>query len=257
MALLVHKYGGTSVGTIERIQAVAERIIRDKQLGHDIVVVVSAMAGETDRLIRLAKALADKPEPREYAMLVTTGEQVSSALLAIALTQRGFAARSYSGCQTPIKTDCNYEMGEITHIETAELKNTMANGHIPIVAGFQGMSEQGIMTTLGRGGSDTTAVALAAALEADECRIYTDVDGVYNCDPHVYPQAQKLDEVSIDIMLDMAAKGAKVLQLKAVEIAKRYQVPLRVLSSFAEGSGTIIRYDSELKDRKIAAVNGY
>jgi len=257
MALLIHKYGGTSVGSVERIQAVADRIIRDKQQGYDVVAVVSAMAGETDRLIRLARALQDKPEPREYATLVTTGEQVTTALLAMALMQRGYMARSYSGCQIPIQTDNSYEMAEIMYIDSEALKADLQKQVIPIVAGFQGMSEDGSMTTLGRGGSDSTAVALAAVLQADECRIYTDVDGIYTVDPRINPQAKRLDCVPIETMLEMAAKDAKVLQLRAVEIAHHYRVPLRVLSSFTEGEGTVISYDDMLETSEAIAANGF
>ena len=257
MALLVHKYGGTSVGSIERIQTVADHIIKDKQRGYDVVAVVSAMGGETDRLIRLAKALQTKPEHREYATLVTTGEQVTAALLAMALIQRGYMARSYSGCQTPIQTDNSYEMAEIMSIDTDVLRADLQKGVIPIVAGFQGMSEDGNMTTLGRGGSDSTAVALAAVLQAEECRIYTDVDGVYTADPRLNSQAKRLDCVSIQTMLEMAAKGAKVLQLRAVEIAHHYRVPLRVLSSFAEGEGTVISYEDTLETSEAITSNGF
>lgn len=253
MALLVHKYGGTSVGSIERIQAVADKIIQDYEQGHDVVAVVSAMAGETDRLIRLAKALQNTPNPREYAVLVTTGEQVTTALLAMALMQRGYAARSYSGCQIPIQTDSDYAMAEIAYINTEALQSDLTQRIIPVVAGFQGMNEDGSMTTLGRGGSDTTAVAIAAALNADECRIYTDVDGVYTADPHVQPNAKRLDCVPVETMLKMATNGAKVLQLRAVEIAYQYRVPLRVLSSFTEGEGSIISYEDAMITRMVVA----
>jgi aspartate kinase len=246
MTIVVHKYGGTSVGTLPRMQAVAERIIADTLLGYQVVVVVSAMAGETDRLIQMAKALQLKPEAREYAVLVTTGEQVTTALLAMALLQKGCAARSYSGCQIPIQTDNSYEMAEIKQIDTTSLLADVKQHIIPIVAGFQGMTESGHMTTLGRGGSDTTAIALAAALGAKECKIFTDVAGVYTADPKMNPQAKLLDYVDIDTMLNMASHGAKVLQLRAVELAYQYRVPLRVLSSFDNGVGTVICYPDGL-----------
>lgn len=242
MALFVQKYGGTSVGSVERLRSVAERIAATQQQGHQVVVVVSAMGHETDRLIELARALQRHPDPREYAILVTAGEQISSALLTMALMNLGCLARSYSGSQIPILTDNTYEVAEIKHVDTRRISEDIAKGCIPIVAGFQGLSQYGNLTTLGRGGSDATAVALAAALGADECQIYTDVDGVYNKDPNIYPDALLLPEISYQDMLAMANAGARVLQKKAVEIAGQYRVPLRVLSSFKENQGTKLIY---------------
>ncbi len=250
MSIVIHKYGGTSVGTVERIHAVAKRIIADKLQGYQVVVVVSAMAGETDKLIQLAKSLQLEPDAREYAVLVSTGEQVTTALLAMALQQQGYAARSYSGCQIPIQTDNSYEMAEIKHIDTKFLCHDLEQQVIPVVAGFQGMSENGHMTTLGRGGSDSTAIALAAALHAVECKIFTDVEGIYTEDPKINPQAKLLDYVSIETMLDMAAHGAKVLQLRAVELAFQLRVPLRVLSSFNASKGTVICYSDDYLARR-------
>lgn len=253
MALLVHKYGGTSVGSIERIQAVAARIIRDKQQGHDVIVVVSAIAGETDRLIRMAVALQLVPTSKEYAALVTTGEQVTATLLAMALMQNGYAACSYSGSKIPLITNDKYEAAEIETIDTKPLLTDIRNQIIPIVAGFQGITKDGNMTTLGRGGSDMTAVVIAAALQAQECRIYTDVDGVYSDDPRFNPQAIKLNCISIETMIEMAARGAKVLQLRAAQAASQHHVSLRILSSFNENEGTIITYNNVIKTRMVAA----
>ncbi|PTQ88150.1 aspartate kinase [Agitococcus lubricus] len=245
MALIVQKYGGTSVGSPERIQAVAERVERWHQQGHDIVVVVSAMSGETNRLLALAKAITDEPDPRELDQMVSTGEQVTIALLAMALQKRGLGAKSMTGAQVAIRTDSAFTKARIEAIDDTAMRAELAKRNVIIVAGFQGIDAQGNITTLGRGGSDTTGVALAAALKADECQIYTDVDGVYTTDPRVVPQARRLDKITFEEMLEMASLGSKVLQIRSVEFAGKYQVPLRVLSSFGEGEGTLITTDSE------------
>lgn len=245
MALIVQKYGGTSVGSPERIQAVAERVQRWHQQGHDIVVVVSAMSGETNRLLALAKAITDDPDPRELDQMVSTGEQVTIALLALALQKQGLAAKSYTGAQVAIRTDSAFGKARIEAIDDAAMRADLAQRKVIVVAGFQGIDSAGNITTLGRGGSDTTGVALAAALKADECQIYTDVDGVYTTDPRVVPQARRLNKITFEEMLEMASLGSKVLQIRSVEFAGKYQVPLRVLSSFGEGEGTLITTDSE------------
>ncbi len=246
MTLIVQKYGGTSVGSPERIRAVAERVKTWRARGHDLVVVVSAMSGETNRLIALAKALAADPDPRELDQMVSTGEQVTIALLAIALQEIGVPARSYTGAQVAVKTDAAYGKARIEAIDDARMRADLAAGRVVIVAGFQGIDGDGNITTLGRGGSDTTGVALAAALKADECQIYTDVDGVYTTDPRVVPQAQRLHKITFEEMLEMASLGSKVLQIRSVEFAGKYNVPLRVLSSFSEGGeGTLITLETE------------
>lgn len=255
MALLVQKYGGTSVGTVERIEAVADRVQRHKQQGDDIVVVVSAMSGETNRLIELAKSIQAAPDAREMDVLLSTGEQVTIALLSMALMKRGIAARSYTGSQVRITTDSAHGKARIQEIDTDAMKADLAEGKVLVVAGFQGADELGNITTLGRGGSDTTGVALAAALKADECQIYTDVDGVYTTDPRVVDSARRLEKITFEEMLEMASLGSKVLQIRSVEFAGKYQVPLRVLSSFVEGEGTLITTDGEL-DMEQAAVSG-
>ncbi len=240
MALLVQKFGGTSVGSVERIEAVADKVITYKDAGHDMVVVVSAMSGETNRLVELAKQIDPQAHGRELDVLLTTGEQVTIALLAMALEKRGYAARSYTGGQARITTDSAHNKARIKSIDDARISDDLQNGRIVVVAGFQGVDEQGNITTLGRGGSDTTGVALAAALRADECQIFTDVDGVYTTDPRVEPEARRLDIITFEEMLEMASLGSKVLQIRAVEFAQKYKVPLRVLSSFEEGDGTLI-----------------
>lgn len=245
MALIVQKYGGTSVGSVERIQAVADRVIRAKTAGDDLVVVVSAMSGETNKLIELAKAIDPHPDPREYDVLVATGEQVTIALLAIALKKRGCDARSYTGRQVRILTDKAHTKARIMHIDEHNMRADLQAGRVVVVAGFQGVDEDGNITTLGRGGSDTSAVALAAALKADECQIYTDVDGVYTTDPRVVSKARRLDRITFEEMLEMASQGSKVLQIRSVEFAGKYKVPLRVLSSFAEGRGTLITLEDD------------
>lgn len=240
MALIVQKYGGTSVGTVERIGKVAEKVIATRAQGHDVVVVVSAMSGETNRLVTLAKCIADPPNAREFDVLLATGEQVTISLLSIALEARGYPARSYTGAQVHILTDNIHTKARILEINDKHIHADLAKGIIVVVAGFQGVDKEGNITTLGRGGSDTTAVALAAALKADECQIYTDVDGVYTTDPRIMPEARRLDKISFEEMLEMASLGSKVLQIRSVEFASKYNVPLRVLSSFEEGPGTLI-----------------
>jgi aspartate kinase len=240
MTLIVQKYGGTSVGSVERIQAVAERVLASHRAGQQVVVVVSAMSGETDRLLQLARAMDSRPSPRELDTLLSTGEQVTIALLSMALQARGQAAISFTGGQVPITTDSAHNKARIEHIEASRIRNALASGAVVIVAGFQGVDGQGNITTLGRGGSDTTAVALAAALRADECQIYTDVDGIYTTDPRVEPRARRLDRITFEEMLEMASLGAKVLQTRSVEFAMNYRVPVRVLSSFTDGPGTLV-----------------
>lgn len=234
MALIVQKYGGTSMGTTERIKNVAKRIKRWHDNGHQIVVVVSAMSGETNRLIALAHDISKNPNPREYDQMVSTGEQVSIALLAIALQEIGIQAKSMTGAQVGIHTDNSHTKARITHIDDDNLRQALDHGMVVIVAGFQGIDQYGDINTLGRGGSDTTGVALAAALKADECQIYTDVDGVYTTDPRITPKAKKLAKITFEEMLEMASLGSKVLQIRSVEFAGKYKVPLRVLSSFDE-----------------------
>ena len=245
MALLVQKYGGTSVGSVERIGAVADRILKCHQDGHQLIVVVSAMSGETNRLIGLARALTSQPSPRELDVLVSTGEQVSMALLTMALHSRGIDALSLKGSQVAITTDSVHSKARIQSIDDRRLRAELDQGKVVVVAGFQGVDQNGEITTLGRGGSDTSAVALAAAVNAQECQIYTDVDGVYTTDPRVVDGAQRLDRITFEEMLEMASMGSKVLQLRSVEFAGKYQVPLRVLSSFKEGPGTLIKMDED------------
>ncbi|OJT00118.1 MULTISPECIES: aspartate kinase [Marinobacter] len=245
MALLVQKFGGTSVGTTERIEAVADKVCQFRKDGHDVVVVVSAMSGETNRLIALANNIMEDPVPREMDVLVSTGEQVTIALLSMALQKRGCDARSYTGSQVRILTDSSHTKARIKQIDEQRMREDLEAGRVVVVAGFQGIDEHGNITTLGRGGSDTTAVALAAALKADECQIYTDVDGVYTTDPRVVDSARRLDRITFEEMLEMASLGSKVLQIRAVEFAGKYNVPLRVLSSFQEGEGTLITFEDE------------
>ncbi|MDH5514983.1 MAG: aspartate kinase [Gammaproteobacteria bacterium] len=245
MALIVQKYGGTSVGSTERIGAVADKVIKWREQGNDVVVVVSAMSGETNRLLELANAISARPVPRELDVLLSTGEQVTIALLSMALEERGCAARSYTGSQVHIRTDSAHNKARIREIDDQRINADLAKGRVVVVAGFQGVDEEGNITTLGRGGSDTTAVALAAALKADECQIYTDVDGVYTTDPRVVPEARRLTRITFEEMLEMASLGSKVLQIRSVSFAGRYNVPLRVLSSFEEGEGTLITYEDE------------
>jgi len=245
MALYVQKYGGTSVGSVERIQQVADKVKGFRDQGHDIVVVVSAMSGETNRLISMANEIQDKPSPREMDVLVSTGEQVTIALLCMALSERQCPARSYTGGQVKIQTDSSHTKARIQNIDVDNMRRDLSGGRVVVVAGFQGVDDEGNITTLGRGGSDTTGVALAAALKADECQIYTDVDGVYTTDPRVVDNARRLNEITFEEMLEMASLGSKVLQIRAVEFAGKYNVPLRVLHSFKEGPGTLITTESE------------
>jgi aspartate kinase len=248
MALIVQKFGGTSVGSAERIKNVAKRIARWKAQGHDIVVVPSAMSGETNRLIGLAKEISAAPNPRELDVIASTGEQVTIGLLSMALHEEGLKAKSYTGPQVKVLTDSTFTKARILSIDDAKIRKDLAEGNVVVVAGFQGADEDGNITTLGRGGSDTSAVALAAALKADECQIYTDVDGVYTTDPRVVPEARKLDTITFEEMLEMASLGSKVLQIRSVEFAGKYKVKLRVLSSFEdEGEGTLITVEEENK----------
>ena len=245
MALLVQKYGGTSVGTTERIKAVADKVKRFKENGDDVVVVVSAMSGETNRLIALSKDVMEEPTPREMDVLVSTGEQVTIALLTMALNKIACEAVSYTGAQVRITTNSAHTKARIESIDEHNMRADLDAGRVIVVAGFQGVDESGNITTLGRGGSDTTAVAIAAALKADECQIYTDVDGVYTTDPRVVDNARRMDKITFEEMLEMASLGSKVLQIRAVEFAGKYAVPLRVLSSFKEGPGTLITIEDD------------
>lgn len=255
MALIVQKYGGTSVGSVERIEAVAERIEAHRKRGDQVVVVVSAMSGETNRLLSLAHGISRELPPRELDVLLATGEQVTIALLSMALAKRGVAARSYTGPQVPIVTDSAHTKARILEIGQEALRGELEAGRVVVVAGFQGVDERGNITTLGRGGSDTTAVALAAALQADECQIYTDVDGVYTTDPRVVPKARRLKRITFEEMLEMSSLGAKVLQIRSVEFAGKYNVPLRVLSSFEEGEGTLITVEeNEMEEALISGI---
>jgi len=246
MALIVQKYGGTSVGSPDRIRNVARRVARYKALGHQVVVVVSAMSGETNRLISLANEIMSEPDPRELDQMVSTGEQVTIALTAMGLMELGVKAKSYTGSQVRIVTDDAYTKARILHIDEERIRADLNAGYVVVVAGFQGVDEQGNITTLGRGGSDTTGVALAAALKADECQIYTDVDGVYTTDPRIVPEARRLKSITFEEMLELASQGSKVLQIRSVEFAGKYKVKLRVLSSFEEeGEGTLITFEEE------------
>lgn len=245
MALYVQKFGGTSVGSTERIESVADKIIAYRNQGHDIVVVVSAMSGETNRLLALAHAIDSQPSPRETDVLLSTGEQVTIALLSIALQKRGCKARSFTGGQVRILTDESHTRARIREIDDKKIREELAQGSVVVVAGFQGIDEEGNITTLGRGGSDTSAVALAAALKADECQIYTDVKGVYTTDPRVVEDARLLRSITFEEMLELASLGAKVLQIRSVEFAGKYKVPLRVLSSFEDDPGTLISLEEE------------
>ena len=234
MALIVQKFGGTSVGSVERIRHVARRVAKWKAAGHDLVVVPSAMAGETNRLIALAEAIQPHPDARELDVVAATGEQVTIGLLAMALARLGVKARSYAGWQVKIVTDSAFNKARIVSIDEAKLRKDLADGYVAVVAGYQGVDEQGNVTTLGRGGSDTSAVALAAALKADECQIYTDVDGIYTTDPRLVPEARRLQSITFEEMLEMAGAGSKVLQIRSVEFAGKYCVPTRVLSSLID-----------------------
>ena len=253
MDWIVQKYGGTSVGTIERIERVAERITDYCKQEVGLVVVLSAMSGETDRLLGLAKEIVARPEPRELDVLLATGEQVTIALLCLALHKRGQPARSYTGGQVRIVTDSVHTKARIQHIDAKRITTDLQAGYVVVVAGFQGVDERGNITTLGRGGSDTTAVALAAALKATECQIFTDVDGVYTTDPRIVAQARRLERITFEEMLEMASLGSKVLQIRAVEFAGKYNVPLRVLSSFQDGEGTLITYEDTAVEQPLVS----
>ena len=255
MALIVQKYGGTSVGDIEKIKTVAQRVIRAKEAGNDVIVVVSAMAGETDKLINLAHELTSLPDRRELDVLTSTGEQISIALVSMAIKSMGYEVKSYLGYQIPIQTDSAYGKARITHVKSDKILKDVKAGKIVVVAGFQGIDNEGNITTLGRGGSDTTAVAMAVALKADVCEIFTDVDGVYTTDPNVCEKARKLEKISYDEMLEMASLGAKVLQIRAVEFAKKYHVPIHVRASFNDNIGTFVcQEDEEMENVVVSGV---
>ena len=251
MALIVQKYGGTSVGSIEKIGKVADKVSALAKSGDKVVVAVSAMSGETNRLLALANEMSVKPHSRELDVIISTGEQVTIALLTMALLDRGCEARSYTGAQIKMLTDSTHGKARIREVQCDTMRDDLEAGRVVVVAGFQGVDEHGNITTLGRGGSDTTAVAIAAALKADECQIYTDVDGVYTTDPRVEPKARKLDHITFEEMLEMASLGSKVLQIRSVEFAGKYNVPLRVLSSFEEGNGTLIAMENDDVERAL------
>ena len=255
MALVVQKYGGTSVGNLDKIARVAKRVIRTKEEGNDVVVVLSAMSGETDRLIQLAQKAADEPDPREYDSLVSTGEQVTVTLLAIMLNGMGYPAKSFLGFQVRVLTDQAFKKARILEVDTEAIRAELKKGVIVVVAGFQGIDPENNITTLGRGGSDTSAVALAAALKADVCDIYTDVDGVYTTDPNICSNARRLDRITYDEMLEMARAGAKVLQPRSVELAKKFNVPVYVKSSFTDEGGTLVtREEKEMEKEVVSGV---
>jgi aspartate kinase len=253
MALIVQKYGGSSVGSLDRMHHVANKIIQAKEQGHQVVVVVSAMYGETDRLIGLANALTNQPDLRELDALIATGEQVSVALLSMALNDKNHPARSFTGSQIGIHTDSMHTNARIVEVKTEIIERELQQGRVVVIAGFQGINATGDVTTLGRGGSDTTAVAIAAALKADECQIYTDVDGVYTTDPHLIPEARLLPQISFEEMLEMASLGAKVLQIRSVELASKYNMPIRVLSSFSEGPGTLVTFEDKIMQKRLVS----
>mgnify|MGYP003388409066 CR=1 FL=1 len=245
MSLIIQKYGGTSVGSVERIQAVADKVLAARAKGHQLVVVVSAMSGETDRLLALSREVCEQPRPRELDVLLSTGEQVTIALLSMALEAKGCAAVSFTGGQVCILTDNVHNKARITNIDAERVSTSLKEGKVVVIAGFQGIDENGNITTLGRGGTDTTAVAMAAALNADECHIYTDVDGVYTADPRIVSKAQRIDRIAYEEMLEMASLGSKVLQIRSVEFASKYNISLRVLSTFEDGLGTLITAEDE------------
>ncbi len=253
MALIVQKYGGSSVGSLDRMHHVANKVIQAKEQGHEVVVVVSAMYGETDRLIRLANALSTQPDSRELDALLSTGEQVSMALLSMALNDKRYPARSFTGSQIGIHTDSIHNNARILEVKTEIITRELKKGHVVVIAGFQGINEHGDITTLGRGGSDTTAVAIAAALKADECQIYTDVDGIYTTDPHLIPEARLLSHISFEEMLEMTSLGAKVLQMRSVELASKHSLPVRVLSSFSDGTGTLVTFEDKIMDKRLVS----
>jgi len=253
MALIVQKYGGSSVGTLDRIHHVATKIIQTKNQGHDVVVVVSAMQGETDRLIQLATTLTTEPDPREYDVLLATGEQASMSLLAMALNAKNCPARSFTSLQVGIITDSTHTKARILDVKTDTIHKELAQGRVVIVAGFQGVNAHGDITTLGRGGSDTTAVAIAAALKAEECQIYTDVDGVYTTDPRMLKEASLLQQISFEEMLEMASLGAKVLQMRSVELASKHNLPIRVLSTFSDAPGTLVTLEEKIMQKRLVS----
>lgn len=253
MALIVQKYGGTSVGTVEKIKNVAKRVARTKEQGNDVVVVVSAMSGETNRLLGLANALSEMPNERELDVVASTGEQVTIGLLAIALTEMGCKARSFCGFQIPVMTDAAYVKARIREIRGETIMKALKEGYVAVVAGFQGIDDTGSITTLGRGGSDTSAVAVAAALKADVCEIYTDVDGVYTTDPNICSDARKLDKISFEEMLELASLGAKVLQIRSVEFGMKYGVRIHVRSSFNDNQGTIVTTEEEIMETAVVS----
>ena len=253
MAVIVQKFGGSSVGNLDRIHHVAKRVMKARAQGHDVVVVVSAIYGETDRLIRLANALTQHPDPREYDVLISTGEQVSMALLSMALNANQCPARSFTGAQIGIHTDEIHTNARIMHVDTHIIERELREGRVVVVAGFQGVNVDGEVTTLGRGGSDTTAVAIAAALKAHECQIYTDVDGVYTTDPHLISEARLLPQISFEEMLEMASLGAKVLQMRSVELASKHNMPIRVLSTFSEGEGTLVTFEEKVMQKRLVS----
>lgn len=254
MALVVKKFGGTSVGDIDKIKNVARKVVKAKDKGDDLVVVVSAMSGETNKLVDYTNKTAEIPNLREYDVVVSTGEQVTIGLLAIALNAMGYKAVSFLGFQIPIITDSAYSKSRILRIEDAKIRKSLKDGYIVIVAGFQGIDEKGSITTLGRGGSDTTAVALAAALKADVCEIYTDVDGIYTTDPNIVPEARRLDRISYEEMLEMASLGAKVLQTRSVEFAMKYKVPVMVKSTFTDSGGTLVTEDKKMEEAVVSGI---
>lgn len=256
MGLIVQKFGGTSVATLAHINHAADLVAKTRHGGNDVVVVVSAMSGETDKLIGLAHQMSESPDPREYAALISTGEQVSMALMTMALINRGIEAKSYTGSQARIQTCSQFKKARIQGIDVKPILKDISQGKVIVIAGFQGVDEYGNITTLGRGGSDTTAVAIAAALKADECQIYTDVDGVYTTDPRIVPNAKRLDEITFEEMLELSSLGAKVLQIRSVEFAGKYNLPLRVLSSSESGPGTLITYKKDLNHMESFSVTG-
>jgi len=253
MALVVQKYGGTSVGNLDKIANVAKKVIRTKEAGNDVVVVLSAMSGETDRLIQLAQKAAEEPDPREYDALISTGEQVTVTLLAMMLNGMGCPAKSFLGFQVPIRTDRAFKKARILDVDTEAIRAELKKGTVVVVAGFQGVDPENNITTLGRGGSDTSAVALAAALTADVCDIYTDVDGVYTTDPNICSNARRLDRITYDEMLEMARAGAKVLQPRSVELAKKFNVPVYVKSSFTDEGGTLVTREEKEMEREVVS----
>lgn len=256
MGLIVQKFGGTSVATLAHINHAADLVAKTRHAGNDVVVVVSAMSGETDKLIGLAHQMSESPDPREYAALISTGEQVSMALMTMALINRGIEAKSYTGTQARIQTCSQFKKARIQSIDVEPILQDLNKGKVIVIAGFQGIDQFGDITTLGRGGSDTTAVAIAAALRAEECQIYTDVDGIYTTDPRIVPAAKRLDKITFEEMLELSSLGAKVLQIRSVEFAGKYNLPLRVLSSSEKGSGTLITYDKDLKQMESFSVTG-